>query len=157
MCIYFKESLSVTCPPNPYLKECLTFEVSINNRRGYVVSTYRSPSQISDDFNSFTTNLENLVVNISSSNPHFTLMIRDFNAKSGNWSSNDTATPERAKLGYLTSLYGMKQVITEPTHILGNSSTFIDLIFSNQPNLIHFISASSTTFKILSSNNLLKT
>ena len=30
----------------------------------------------------------------------------------------------------------MKQVITEPTHILENSSSCIDLIFSNLPNLI---------------------
>ena len=30
----------------------------------------------------------------------------------------------------------MKQVITEPTHILENSSSCADLIFSNQPNLI---------------------
>ena len=32
---------------------------------------YRSPSQNFSDFNSFTTNLEKLVVNISSSNPEF--------------------------------------------------------------------------------------
>ena len=61
-------------------------------------------------------------------------MIRDFNAKSSNWSSNDTTTAKNAKLDYLTSLYGMKQVKTEPTHILENSSSCIDLIFSNQPN-----------------------
>ena len=30
----------------------------------------------------------------------------------------------------------MKEVITEPTHILENSSSCVDLIFSNQPNLI---------------------
>ena len=30
----------------------------------------------------------------------------------------------------------MKQAITEPTHILENCSSCIDLIFSNQPNLI---------------------
>ena len=30
----------------------------------------------------------------------------------------------------------MKQVTTEPTHILENSSSSIDLFFSNQPNLI---------------------
>ena len=39
---------------------------------------YRSPSQTSDDFNSFITNLEKLVVNISSSNPRFILMIGDY-------------------------------------------------------------------------------
>ena len=136
VCVYFKESLPVSCLPNPYLKKCLIFEVSINNKRGYVVSMYRSPSQTSDDFNSFTTNLEKLVVNISSTNPHFILMIGDFNAKSSNWSSNDTTTAEGAQLYYLTSLYGMKQVIIEPTHILENSSSCIHLIFSNQPNLI---------------------
>ena len=42
----------------------------------------------------------------------------------------------RCPLNYLTSLYGMKQAITEPTHILENCSSCIDLIFSNQPNLI---------------------
>ena len=110
--------------------------MSINNKRGYVVSMYRSPSQTSDDFNSFTTNLEKLVVNISSTNPHFILMIGDFNVKSSNWSSNDTTTAEGATLEYLTSLYGIKQVVTEPTHILENSSSCIDLIFSNQPKLI---------------------
>ena len=79
---------------------------------------YRSPSQTSDDFNSFTTNLEKLLVNMSSTNPHFILMTGDFNAQSSNWSSNDSTTAEGAQLDYLTSLYGMKQVITEPTHIL---------------------------------------
>ena len=42
---------------------------------------YRSPSQTSDDFNSFITNLEKLVVNISSSNSHFVLMIEDYKAE----------------------------------------------------------------------------
>ena len=128
--------MPVSCLPNPYLEECLIFEVSIYNKRDYVVSMYHSPSQTSDDFNSFTTNLEKLVVNISSTNPHFILMIGDFNAKSSNWSSNDTTTAEGAQLDYLTSLYSMKQAITEPTHILENSSSCIDLLFSYQSSLI---------------------
>ena len=45
-------------------------------------------------------------------------MIEDFHAKSHNWSYNDTTTAEGAQLDYLTSLYGLKQVITESTHIL---------------------------------------
>ena len=52
------------------------------------------------------------------------------------WSSNKTTIAEGAQLDYLTSLYGMKQVITEPTHILENSSSCTELIFSYQPNLI---------------------
>ena len=98
--MYFKESLPVRCLPNSYLKECLILEVSINNKRDYVVSLYRSPSQTSDEFDSFITNLEKIVVDISRSNPHFLLLIGDFNAKSSNWSSNDTTSAESAPLDY---------------------------------------------------------
>ena len=35
VCVYFKESLPVSCPPNRYLKEYLIFEVSINNKREF--------------------------------------------------------------------------------------------------------------------------
>ena len=128
VCVYFKESLPVRCLPNSYLKECFVLEVSVNNKRGYVVSLYRSPSQTSDEFDSFITNLEKIVVDISRSNPHFLLLIGDFNAKSSNWSSNDTTTAEGTQLDYFTSLHGMKQVITEPTHILQNCASCIDLI-----------------------------
>ena len=134
VCVYLMESLPVRCLLNPYLKESLTFEVTINSKRGCLVSMYRSPSQNSDDFNSFTTNLEKLVLNISSTN--FIIMIGDFNAKSRNWPYNDTTTAEGTQLHYLTSLYGLKQVITEPTLILENSSSCIDLLsFQISPTL----------------------
>ena len=135
-CVYFKESLSVRCLPNSYLKECLILEVSFSNNRGYFVSLYRSPSQTSDGFDSFITNLEKNVVDISRSNPHFILIIDHFNTKSNNRLYNDTTAAEGAQLDYLTSLYGMKQVIAEPTHILESSASCIDLIFSNQPNIL---------------------
>ena len=41
VCIHFKKSLPVSCLSNPYLKECLIFEVSINNKRGYIVSIHQ--------------------------------------------------------------------------------------------------------------------
>ena len=37
VCVYFKESLPVSCLCNPYLKECLILEASINNKKGYVL------------------------------------------------------------------------------------------------------------------------
>ena len=147
VCVYFKESLPVRCLPNSYLKECLILEVYINNNRGYVVSLYRSSSQTYDEFDSFITNLENIVVDISSSNPHFVLIIGDFNAKSSNWSSNDATIVEDAQLDYLTSLYGMKQVLTEATHIFESSASCIDLIFTNQPNIFMYSGVHSSLHK----------
>ena len=66
------------------------------NKRGYDVSLHRPPSQTSGEFDSFITNLENIVVDISRSNPYCSLIIGDFNAKSSNWSSNDKTTAEEA-------------------------------------------------------------
>ena len=63
-------------------------------------------------------------------------MLGDFNAKSKSWPVNDTATEEGTILENLTSLYGMKQSISDPTHILQHSSSYIDLIFVNQRNLV---------------------
>ena len=36
----------------------------------------------------------------------------------------------------LQHMYGLHQLMSDPTHILPNSSSFIDLIFTDQPNLV---------------------
>ena len=111
-------------------------EISINNKKGYVVSLYQSPSQTPDEFDSLINDFEKLIIDIYSRKADFVLMIGDFNAKSCHWSIIDTTTPEGARLGSITSLYGMKQLISEPTHILQQSSSRIVLIFTNQPNTV---------------------
>ena len=52
------------------------------------------------------------------------------------WCSSDKTTFEGKKLESLTSQCGFKQVLSDPTHILESSSSFIDLIFTSQPNLV---------------------
>ena len=61
--------------------------------------------------------------------------IGDFNAKTTNWSKNDTTSCEGLKTEAITSQFGLQQLINEPTHLRGNSSSCIDLIFTSQPNL----------------------
>ena len=136
VCAYVRETLPFRNFSNSYLSECLTLEVTISNRKGYVITLYRSPSQTSDEFQSFISNLEKLLININSFDPHFVILLGDFNAKSKSWSINDTTTEEGTILENLTSLFGMKQLISDPTHILQHSSSCIDLIFVNQPNLV---------------------
>ena len=64
------------------------------------------------------------------------ILLGDFNAKSKSWSVNVTTTEEGTILENLTSLYRMRQLMSAPTHILQHSSSCIDLIFINQPNLV---------------------
>ena len=68
------------------------------------------------------------------SNPFLTTVIGDFNAKSNKWSEGDRSTIEGSKIDFFTSQFG--QIIKESTHILENSSSCIDLIFTTQPNMV---------------------
>ena len=77
-----------------------------------------------------------MLSDINSSNPHFSIILGDFNARSNNWWQGDTQTSEGSRIDYLTTSSGFQQIISEPTHILKNSSSCIDLIFTDQPNLI---------------------
>ena len=63
-------------------------------------------------------------------------MIADFNAKSKDWCSTDITSCKGSKLDLLTSQFGLSQIIKEPTHILDNSRSCIDLIFTFQPNMV---------------------
>ena len=110
-------------------------EVTISNKKGYVFTFYRSPSQTFDEFDSFISNLEKLITSFDHE-MRFVVLLGDFNAKSKSVSVNNTATEGGTISENLTSLYGMKQVISIPTHILQHSSSCIDLIFVNQPNLV---------------------
>ena len=49
---------------------------------------------------------------------------------------NDTTSHEGSMIDAVTSNYGLRQLIQEPTSILNSSSSYIDLIFTSQPNLV---------------------
>ena len=63
-------------------------------------------------------------------------MIGDFNTKSKDWCSIDITSFEGSELDFLTSQFGLSQIIKEPTHILDNSRSCIDLIFTSEANMV---------------------
>ena len=73
----------------------------------------------------FLQNFKNLIADICSRDSHFIP-----------WYFIEQLTIEGTQLESLFSLYGVKKVILEPTNILQNPSSFIDLIYTKQPNLI---------------------
>ena len=79
---------------------------------------------------------EQLIGDIIAKKSLFVLITGDFNVRSTNWWKNDLSTSEGTQVDSLTTSYGLSQIISDPTHILPNSSSCIDLIFTNQPNLV---------------------
>ena len=64
-----------------------------------------------------------------------TTIIGELNSKSYTWYSHDKTSFEGSTIESITSQFGLDQLINEPTHLLQNSSSFIDLIFTSQPNI----------------------
>ena len=62
--------------------------------------------------------------------------IRDFNAKSKNWYSQDKTSFKGKNIESATSQFGLYQLINESTHLSENSSSCINLIFTSQSNLV---------------------
>ena len=69
-------------------------------------------------------------------NPFLTVMIGGFTAKSKSWCSLDIISFEDSELDFLATQFGLSQIIKETTHILDNSRSCIDLIFTSQPNMV---------------------
>ena len=78
-----------------------------------------------------------MLCEITSFKPDFSIILGDFNARSNSWWIGDIETSEGSGINALTTSYGFQQLISEPTHILNNSSSCIDLIFTDQPNLVN--------------------
>ena len=130
VCIYHKESLV----KSSNLSQCIVCEVFLQNCKGYIGIVYRSSSKDNIEFETFLSDLDELLSKTASSNSLFTIILGDFNARSSaSWKEDKTAT-EGTHLEALTSLHNFDQLISEPTHILSISSSCIYLIFTNQLN-----------------------
>ena len=96
------------------------------------VSLYQCRSQTGDGFWKLTYNSELTLDTLAESNTHLIVVLRDFNTKSKNWYINDKTISEGAKIEFVTSQYGLHQIINEPTHVLENSSSCVDIIFTTK-------------------------
>ena len=130
VCIYYKISLPLKMKIIQYLQECINFEIKIKDKICNFITLYRSPNQCQDDFESFINNFELNLDSIMTNHPFLTVN------KSSLWYNNDITTYEGSKIDGATSQFRLQQIIKEPTHIIGDSSSCIDLIFTTQPNLV---------------------
>ena len=139
VCIYYKDHLPFVnrSDISSLLDECIVGEIRIQNKKCFITCIYRSPSQTSDEFDSFLFDYDQVCSSIASENPLMSFVIGDFNAKCTNWWSNGISNHCGTELFNLTNLLGYTQLINEPINIEPNKSpSCIDLIFASQPNLV---------------------
>ena len=135
--LYVKDSLpSKHRPDLVTLPECVVCELQINRKKYFFVVVYRSPSQDQTEFDNFTINFELMLSKLHAENPFCVIITGDFNCRSTQWWEIDIEHSEGKLFEQITADIGLHQLISEPTHLIGDSKSCIDLIFTDQPNLI---------------------
>ena len=99
------------------------------------VFIYRSHSRSVTEFDDFLVNLEKLLKHARQLKSWFLVILGDFSARYKLWWWEDITSHEDPKTESLTISYGLQKLISDPTHLLPNSSSCINLIFMDQPNL----------------------
>ena len=122
VCIYYKESLGVRIIDIPNLTESILCQITINNKTGYVLVVYCSSSQSSDDFETFLSSFDQVITDMSLSNPAFRLILGNFNCRSNSWWKGHISTKESINLESVSSSHGHHKLITNPTY---SSSVFL--------------------------------
>ena len=134
--IYYKYFLPLKLRDVNYLRESILFELQIGSKICNFISLCRSRSQTAANFDSFLDNLKLNLDAMTDNNLFLVVAIGDFNARSSSWCINDKSNYDGSKIDCLATGYDLKQVSNEPTHLLENSFSCIDLIFTFQPNLV---------------------
>ena len=96
--------------------------------------TYHFPRQ-NCEFDLFLSNFEKPLSDISKRKTSLSAITVNFDAGSSSWWPKDIDTTQGSKLFSLISSYVFPQIVSEPTHLQTSSSSCIDLIFTDQPNL----------------------
>ena len=132
VCIYYKYSLAFKLLNIHYLKECMNFEISFGGKICNFISLHRLTSQSSDTFEGNADNLKFNLDKIANKSPYLLVVLSYFNVKSSNWYNHDKKPYECSKIDAITSQFCLQQLMKEPTHILTDSSSWIDLLFTTQ-------------------------
>ena len=88
------------------------------------------------EFEEILSNFDTLLNHIKQFRPSFTIILGNFSARSKSWWPEDVTSYEGIHIESLSTTHGLQQLISDLTHLLPNSPSFTDLIFTNQPNLV---------------------
>ena len=131
VCLYFHEGLPIKRRTDlELLPKIIITEIKIARKRVLFGTMYHSPSQNSEQFETFIDSLQQNIIRMKAERPHCMILTGDLNCRSAMWWTEDIEQPEGTALDELMETNGLYQLIEEPTNIS------IDLIITDQPNML---------------------
>ena len=134
---------SIACEEMPDLEtiaDQLIIKLTIDNKLIFISSNYRKHHQDDHELTSYMENFQKSCENIRSQNPFCTIHIGDFNSHNATWLNTDTTDSAGEKLNEIVNDEALVQLVNQPTHVTSVSNTLIDLVITDQPNIINVCS-----------------
>ena len=89
-----------------------------------------------EELETLVKNLQLILELIFTKSLYLTVVITEFNVKSQNCYRGNKTTASGNKIEIMASHYGLTQIINEPTNILEDDSSCVDLILTFRPNMV---------------------
>ena len=137
VCLYFKENLPIKRRKDlEFLQETVISELSLGRKKIFFIVAYRSPNQTNDEFDIFHEKLQDILDSVKDEKPQCIILTGDLNCRSNQWWPGDTNTTEGIALDALLESNDLTQLIDQPTNIESRGVSCVDLIITDQPNLL---------------------
>ena len=137
--LFYKNSLPIKVRDDLSFPESIVVELKFGRKKIFYTVLYRSPAfkHNSPEFQDFISNFKNFHSKIKSEGPFASFFTGDFNGHSELWWPDGDTTAEGEKMENTFTSLGLSQIINQPTNFVPHKNpTCIDLIFTDQPNLV---------------------
>ena len=136
-CLYIRDGLPIKRRTDlELLPEIIITEIKIARKSVLFGTIYLNPSQNSEQFETFIDSLQQKINRMKAERPDCTILTGDLNCRSSMWWSEDDEQPEGTALDELMKTNGLYQLIEEQTNIRNEGCSCIDLIITDQPNML---------------------
>ena len=121
----------------------IVLDLKIYGKKVFFIHSYRRFGMNGDvnECNTYFEKFENMMEKLKQENPYCTIVVGDFNAHHSTWHK------EHPNLRANTDVHGVRmqsifadnnleQIVNQPTYVMNNQSTLIDLVATDQPNLV---------------------
>ena len=134
--LYYKNDLAVKHRTDLQLhSNTIAIQIEISKKKVIFFLVYRKFGQTLQDFDNFHEKIDQMLKNAKKENPHCIILSGDLNAHLKEWYGNKDdhfgLTFQR-----IFNKHGISQLIHEPTYITNKSKTCIDVLSTDQPNLV---------------------
>ena len=96
----------------------------------------RKYGQTNQEFSDYSEKNNEILDKIDGENPYTTIVTGDYNSHHHSWFSGDNSDNYGYTMQEIFESHGLHQTVNQPTFITGNSKTCIDLVCTDQPNMI---------------------